>query len=1102
MHALSKLFEALHLTRKGRLSGGHYRRRRQTSRRSSFLSCETLESKQLLAADVAQSFATVELDTTGPVTVAIEGKFQEDTVSGTVVKFDTNAPVSDSDIYIELAANTPLTNANFLSYVNNSAYDNTMFHRSVNNFVLQGGGFTAPTVDANQQGSDPVSIPTTGTVNNEPGNLNTRGTIAMAKLGELPDSATSQFFFNLNNNSFLDSDNGGYTVFGEVLGSGMSVVNTMALAPTYDATTYYANTALGELPLYNTFSDNIIRPNDFLKIENADVVTESDLMTYVVESSDTAKLTASFDGNGDLVLTPVGSATGSVDVTVTATSKLDSESDSQTFSVQLGSTLTAIETAGNTILNGDEDGLLYAGNTPIFVGATHVTQTTFSGYTIIAAEVINAGNQILLEADTGALIAWTANETWSRTGEASYATPGSDAYYAIENDFGMDIDGGGIGQAPLTAVESDGRVVMNRDNEGRLYAGNTPIYVGATHVTQTTFSPYLIIGADVVDSENQVLVEGSTGELLAWTADDLWVRTGQASLSRRNTAEYYETETNFSMDIDGGGIGQAPFTAVESNGSVVMNRDADGKLYAGNTPIYVGATHVTQTTFNGFTIVATETIGDQNQVLLKSTAGTLISWSASSTWSRTGEAANAQEGTASFYNLESNFGYDSDGGGVGYGGVESAGSVSMTKDGLGKLYANGTPIYVGATHVTQTTFTGFTIVAAESIDGANQVLLKTNSGTLISWSANSTWSRTGEAANARAETEAFYNLESKFDYDSDGGGAGYAEVETQGSVSMTKDGLGKLYANGTPIYVGATHVTQTTFSGFTIVATETIGDQNQVLLKSTAGTLVSWSASSTWSRTGEAANAQEGTASFYNLESNFGYDSDGGGIGAGLTAIESFGQLALSKDDSGKLYAGTTAIYVGSTHVTQTTFTGYTIIAAEVVDSVNQILLQTDSGALLAWSANNNWLRTGQTAYARAFSDEYYSIETDFSTDVDGGGVGQSSMVTIESDGLTTLKRSADNKLYIGALPILVGSTHVTQTTFAGYTIVAAETVGSVNQLLLEADNGALIAWTANQYWARIGQAAYARTGSEGYYSLETDFSTDLDGGGVGQPGT
>ena len=93
----------------------------------------------------------------------------------------------------------------------------------------------------------------------------------------------------------------------------MTVVDTMGSALTYDAGTYYSNTTLSELPLWNINQDNIVRPQDFLKIENADVVTESDLMTYVVSSSDAAKLTASFDGNGDLVLTPVGSATGSVD---------------------------------------------------------------------------------------------------------------------------------------------------------------------------------------------------------------------------------------------------------------------------------------------------------------------------------------------------------------------------------------------------------------------------------------------------------------------------------------------------------------------------------------------------------------------------------------------------------------------------------------------------------------------------------------------------------------------------------------------------------------------------------------------------------------------
>ena len=155
----------------------------------------------------------------------------------------------------------------------------------------------------------------------------------------------ASFFFNISDNNldslgnpggFLDSDNGGYTVFGDVLGSGMTAIDLMNNALTYDASAYYANTGLDELPLYNRNDDNIVQPNDFLVIENADEVTESDLMTYVVSSSDAAKLTASFDGNGDLVLTPVGSASGSVTVTVTATSKLDNSTASDTFSVHVG----------------------------------------------------------------------------------------------------------------------------------------------------------------------------------------------------------------------------------------------------------------------------------------------------------------------------------------------------------------------------------------------------------------------------------------------------------------------------------------------------------------------------------------------------------------------------------------------------------------------------------------------------------------------------------------------------------------------------------------------------------------------------------------------
>ena len=86
MNALSKLFKTLHLSRR-ETSFRRSHRRHSTRRQVSALSCETLESKQLLAADVAIQFSDQVLDTTDPISVAIEGKFEDNAVSGTVVKF-------------------------------------------------------------------------------------------------------------------------------------------------------------------------------------------------------------------------------------------------------------------------------------------------------------------------------------------------------------------------------------------------------------------------------------------------------------------------------------------------------------------------------------------------------------------------------------------------------------------------------------------------------------------------------------------------------------------------------------------------------------------------------------------------------------------------------------------------------------------------------------------------------------------------------------------------------------------------------------------------------------------------------------------------------
>jgi cyclophilin family peptidyl-prolyl cis-trans isomerase len=122
----------------------------------------------------------------------------------------------------------PETVKNFLDYVNAGYYDNTIFHRVIPGFVVQGGGLT-PDMHDKWEGQRPP-------IRNEASNglKNDVGTIAMARTSA-PDSATSQFFINVNRNTFLDKDTAqdgvGYTVFGRVV-EGMHVVKTVEAVKT------------------------------------------------------------------------------------------------------------------------------------------------------------------------------------------------------------------------------------------------------------------------------------------------------------------------------------------------------------------------------------------------------------------------------------------------------------------------------------------------------------------------------------------------------------------------------------------------------------------------------------------------------------------------------------------------------------------------------------------------------------------------------------------------------------------------------------------------------------------------------------------------------
>ena len=140
------------------------------------------------------------------------------------VVFETNRGEFVIELYQDKA---PKTVENFLKYVNSGFYKDTIFHRVIRRFMIQGGGFTADMIE--KQTNPPII--------NEAANglANDIGTIAMARTSD-PNSATSQFFINLENNQFLnyrgpEPELIGYCVFGRVL-KGMDVVREIGISPT------------------------------------------------------------------------------------------------------------------------------------------------------------------------------------------------------------------------------------------------------------------------------------------------------------------------------------------------------------------------------------------------------------------------------------------------------------------------------------------------------------------------------------------------------------------------------------------------------------------------------------------------------------------------------------------------------------------------------------------------------------------------------------------------------------------------------------------------------------------------------------------------------
>jgi cyclophilin family peptidyl-prolyl cis-trans isomerase len=228
----------------------------------------------------------------------------------------------------------PLTVRNFLRYVNNNLYDNIIFHRlgaflhsgSTTRDVLQGGQFQFSSNASNQ--GNLTSINTFGTVPDEVNLPNTAGTIAMAKTGS-PNSATSQFFFNLIDNtdqlSAPPQTNGGFTVFGHIDAASQPVVNALAASNVQNKSTF--NGALTDLPLSSRVDSTVSFPSgtvasDYALIRDVQVLRSNDeALTFQVIGNTRPTLVTASVQNHHLTLNFVGSATGTATITVRATDR-------------------------------------------------------------------------------------------------------------------------------------------------------------------------------------------------------------------------------------------------------------------------------------------------------------------------------------------------------------------------------------------------------------------------------------------------------------------------------------------------------------------------------------------------------------------------------------------------------------------------------------------------------------------------------------------------------------------------------------------------------------------------------------------------------------
>lgn len=815
--------------------------RRQRAAAARLGACEQLEPKQVMAANLLAAIADQQLTSSAPVTINLANHFDETAITGTVVKFATNAPLANPDFYVEMfdelgagrTRTTPATVSNFLSYVNDpdalDNYDNTIIHRAVPGFVIQGGGYTAPNVAADLAGSDPIRVPQKPTVVNEPGNLNTAGTIAMAKLGGLPNSATNQFFFNLGNNSDLDTQNGGFTVFGRVLGSGMTVINTMASALTYNATTYYGNEAFNDFPLWNVNADNIVQPNDFVKFTQVSVVPETALMSFTVSSANTAKLTAAIV-NGQLVLTPTAGQTGAVNVTVTGRSALDNSTTSDTFVVELGSTKPSEPTNVAGVAG-------VAGNRQ--VGLTWTAPRANGGPAI---------TDYVIQYSSNNGTSWTTfndGPSTSTSATVTGLTNGTPYVFRVSA-----VNAAGTGPASTNSAAVTPRTVAGAPTTVAATAGNGQVSLAWT-------APASNGGATITD----YVIQHSTDKGRSWTTYiDGESAASSATVAGLTNGVSYHFRVLAVNDAGAGAwsrssvvvmVGStAPTETIDAQGGKLLQKNPAGQLFVDGLPIRRSGIQVREGAFQSVEFLQAEAIAGVNRLLFRDrTSGAYKVWVFDTTWTRNIAVQGVPSlvtAASDFLAFEAGFNLDfNNDGRIGSIVVESNGTRVLERHSTG-LVVDGKSIMRGGRQVTPQGYPAVDFIAAEAIDGINRLLFREKSSGLSKiWSFDTNWvyQRVDPAPAPSDSIFRRYEISFSADLNNDG----WISAETVGVQTLQRDAAGRLFVDGSAVMRAGRQVAIAGFPAVDFLGAELVAGTNRLLFREkSTGAYKTWRFDSSW----------------------------------------------------------------------------------------------------------------------------------------------------------------------------------------------------------------------------------------------------------------